>query len=110
MPRVAAGRVWRLDCWREPKRQAALAAKSAASPNPIIVFIMSLFLWVPATGDRIQSGSGAEWHLPSTRSNRFRGFTAPRKVRQKYRECAGRLATLAFPKIRTRRRYLQLPE
>ena len=45
--------VGRREGWQEGKRLAAPAAKTAANPDPIMVFIMSLFAPAPVTDDRI---------------------------------------------------------
>jgi hypothetical protein len=90
---------------QEGERLAAPAAKAAANADPIMVFIMSLFAPAPMTDDRILHANRAAAQNDLCARLGPIGFEVVLRCGKRdkqYRDCGGPLATLAFPKIRTR--------
>src|SRR6266571_8359159 len=81
--------------WQEGEGFAAAVAKTAANPDPIVVLIVGLFAPAPMTDDGILHANRAVAH------NDFRARLGPIGFE------GAPLATLAFPKIRTRGRDLR---
>ena len=103
--------VGRREGWQEGKRLAAPAAKIAANPDPIMVFIMSLFPPAPVTDDRILHAYRAAAQNDIRARLRPIGFALYYAVESEIINIVttgGPLVTLAFPKVRTRGRDLHL--
>ena len=97
---------------QEGERLAAAVAKTAANPDPIVVFIMSLFAPAPMTDDGILHANRA-WRrmtsAPASAQSASRLYCAAESEINSIVTVGAPLATLAFPKIRTRGRDLHLP-
>ena len=117
LERLAASNEAVMAVRRRKRRQegeclTAAVAKTAANSDPIVVLIMSLFAPAPMTDDGILHANRAAARNDSRARIgpiRFEVVLRGRKLDKQYRDRGAPLATLAFPKIRTRGRDLHLP-